>query len=69
MIDHDINVLFFVVETRRHLGYERVYLEPREVADTPFHIQGDDVLLLNMLKMQFFLYRSNECLTRLGGQP
>ena len=25
----------------RHLGYGRVYLPLREVADTPFHIQGD----------------------------
>ena len=26
------------------LGYERVYLPHRKVADTPFHIQGDDIL-------------------------
>ena len=26
-----------------HLEYERVYLPLREVADTPLHIQGDDV--------------------------
>ena len=24
-------------------GYERVYLLPYKVADTPFHIQGDDL--------------------------
>ena len=30
--------------SRRYIGYERVYLTLREVADTPFHIQGDDVL-------------------------
>ena len=29
------------VNTNRRLGYERVYLPLREVADTPFHIQGD----------------------------
>ena len=26
----------------RPLGYERVYLPLCQVADTPFHIQGDD---------------------------
>ena len=25
------------------LGYERVYLPLDKVADTPFHIQGDDL--------------------------
>ena len=29
----------------RPLGYERVYLPLCEVADTPFYIQGDDMLL------------------------
>ena len=27
---------------RRPLGYERVYLPLYKVADTPFHIQGDE---------------------------
>ena len=27
----------------RSTGYERVYLPLDKVADTPFHIQGDDV--------------------------
>ena len=27
----------------RHRGYERVYLPLGKVADTPFHIQGDDM--------------------------
>ena len=27
----------------RPLGYERVYLQFHKVADTPFHIQGDDM--------------------------
>ena len=27
----------------RHPGYERVYLTLYKVADTPFHIQGDDI--------------------------
>ena len=33
----------------RHLGYERVYLPLYKVADTPFHIQGDDVSTQNDL--------------------
>ena len=28
----------------RPLGYERVYLPLYKVADTPFHIQGDEML-------------------------
>ena len=28
--------------TLRPFGYERVYLPLHKVADTPFHIQGDD---------------------------
>ena len=28
----------------RPLGYERVYLPLHKVADTPFHIQGDDYI-------------------------
>ena len=31
------------VEIFRPLGYERVYLPLYEVADTPFHIQGNDL--------------------------
>ena len=27
----------------RPLGYEKVYLPPYKVADTPFHIQGEDI--------------------------
>ena len=38
------NVVYVFIN--RHLGYERVYLPLREVADTPFHIQGDDILYL-----------------------
>ena len=33
--------------TFRHLGYERVYLPLGKVADTPFHIQGDDLCSRN----------------------
>ena len=33
----------------RHLGYERVHLPLYKVADTPFHIQGDDVSTQNDL--------------------
>ena len=29
----------------RPLGYERVYLPLAKVADTPFHIQRDDMLI------------------------
>ena len=32
--------------TYRPLGYERVYLPLCRVADTPFHIQGDDMWFL-----------------------
>ena len=31
-------------EVIRPLGYERVYLALSEVADTPFHTQGDDIM-------------------------
>ena len=30
--------------TYRPFGYERVYLPLYKVADTPFHIQGDDII-------------------------
>ena len=33
----------------RRPGYERVYLPLCKVADTPFHIQGDDMLLCQHL--------------------
>ena len=31
----------------RPLGYERVYLPLYKVADTPFHIQGDDIVVIS----------------------
>ena len=31
-------------ETRRPLGYERVYLPLCKVADTPFHTQGAEMM-------------------------
>ena len=31
-----------IYSIRRHFGYERVYLPLYKVADTPFHIQGDE---------------------------
>ena len=37
----------FVFANYRHLGYERVYLPLGKVADAPFHIQGDVMLLRN----------------------
>ena len=35
-----------VKDTSRPLGYERVYLPLTKVADTSFHIQGDEVMAL-----------------------
>ena len=31
----------------RPFGYKRVYLPLRKVADTPFHIQGDELYCLH----------------------
>ena len=37
-------VVFVATESSyRPLGYERVYLPLYKVADTPFHIQGDEL--------------------------
>ena len=44
---HKINYYGFVylrISAYRLLGYERVYLPLCEVSDTPFYIQGDDLL-------------------------
>ena len=35
-----------LIDKIRPLGYERVYLPLCKMADTPFHIQGDDLLIL-----------------------
>ena len=35
----------------RHLGYERVYLPLCQVADTPFHIQGDELWRKNTISV------------------
>ena len=35
---------FHTVLIHRPLGYERVYLPLYKVADTPFHIQRDDII-------------------------
>ena len=46
-----INIIYTILryyirdDTISSLGYERVYLPLYEVADTPFHIHGDDVNL------------------------
>ena len=40
---HKSQRYFWCLYIDRHLGYERVYLPLHEVADTPFHIQGDDM--------------------------
>ena len=37
------------VGTRGPLGYERVYLPLCKVADTPFHIHGNDVSLTGII--------------------
>ena len=47
-------MLFCHAANSRHLGCQRVYLPLHKVADTPFHIQGDDssgsvVLLLTLI--------------------
>ena len=36
---------FAICYLYRPLGYKRVYLTLREMADTPFHIQRDDMYL------------------------
>ena len=37
------NIIIIYSSIDRHLGYERVYLPLYQVADTPFHIQGDEI--------------------------
>ena len=32
------------LKSHRPLGYERVYLPLYKVADTPFYVQGDDII-------------------------
>ena len=39
----------------RHLGYERVYLPLREVANTPFHFQGDNMSAVLMAVDHYLL--------------
>ena len=34
------------------LGYERVYLPLREVADTPFHVQGEELITICLSLLQ-----------------
>ena len=55
---NEIVVLELYYFTRHHLGYERVFLPFCQVADTPFHIQGEDVSrqLLNKVKIQLNCY-------------
>ena len=38
----------FLCSIYRPLVYERVYLPLYKVADTPFHIQGDDILFIHL---------------------
>ena len=35
--------IILITNTNRPLGYERVSLPIYKVADTPFHIQGDEI--------------------------
>ena len=49
-----ITVLSIPVVLYRPLGYERVYLPPREVTDTPFHIQGDDIFRLKLAQNRMY---------------
>ena len=39
----------------RPLGYERVYLRLCKVADTPFHIQGGEVLIVFSLTNPYYI--------------
>ena len=39
--------------TNRPLGYERVYLPLYEVADTPIHIQGDEICTVGLQKQMW----------------
>ena len=39
----------------RTLGYERVYLPLQEVADTPFHIQGDDLIHIRWIIIIYYI--------------
>ena len=43
----------------RHLGYERVYLSFYKVADTLFHIQGDDISNEWGFRPPLLIYRLN----------
>ena len=47
MADFQSNLMTFMT-LKRPLGYERVYLPLCKVADTLFHIQGDEVLFFNL---------------------
>ena len=43
-----------VNKTNRHLEYQRVYLPLCKVADTPFHIQGDEIsYVVNVYSIQW----------------
>ena len=46
--------ILIMTNTCSPLGYERVYLPLWEVADTPFHIQGNDVVPGILFSRQLF---------------
>ena len=52
----------------RPLGYGRVYLPLCKVADTPFHIQGHDLLILVLLNclLLFFIHLKLTLLTQIS---
>ena len=43
IIGIDGSLIYILIDKIRPLGYERVYLPLRKVADTPFHSQGDEM--------------------------
>ena len=50
-----LHVYTIWIKTYRPLRYERVYLPLNKVADTPFHIQGDDMSLCTKCSAYFSL--------------
>ena len=49
----NVSHVIVIVSIYRFLGYERVYLPLCEVADTPFHIQGDELHVACLFIMLF----------------
>ena len=49
----------------RPFWYERVYLPPHKVADTPFHIKGDDVCICKGVCLKSYAVSPGPSLTKL----